>query len=131
MFTPKVTSYTRSRIESLYNQGLPPAKVFKEFSNEGLKVSFASVTRITKKIQDTGSTKKIHRSGRPTELSVEAKYFIEDQMGRTMRRPADRLKKKLAKRGIMVHPSTVRRSRNKQGWTFQRTAYCQLIRDAN
>ena len=77
---PKVTSYTRSRIESFYKQGLRPAKIFKELSNEGLKVSFASVTRIKKKIQDTGSTKNLHRSGRPTKLSVEAKSFIEDQM---------------------------------------------------
>ena len=35
------------------------------------------------------------------------------------------------KRGIEVHPSTVRRSRKQQGWTLQRTRYCQLIRDAN
>ena len=27
--------------------------------------------------------------------------------------------------------STVRRSRQQQGWTLQRTAYCQLIRNAN
>ena len=37
----------------------------------------------------------------------------------------------LAKRGISVSSSTVRRSRKQQGWTLQRTAYCQLIRDAN
>ena len=78
---PKVTSYTRSRIESLYNQGTHPAKIFKELSKEGLKVSFASVTRIIKKIQDTGSTKNLHRSGRPTKLSVDAKSFIEHQEG--------------------------------------------------
>lgn len=41
------------------------------------------------------------------------------------------IQKKLAKRGITVSLSTVRRSRKKQGWTLQRTAYCQLIRDAN
>lgn len=128
---PKVTSYTRSRIESFYKQGLRPAKIFKELSNEGLKVSFASVTRIIKKIQDTGSTKNLHRSGRPTKLSVEAKSFIEDQMRKNDEATSRQIQKKLAKRGIMVHPSTVRRSRNKQGWTLQRTAYCQLIRDAN
>ena len=41
------------------------------------------------------------------------------------------IQKKLAKRGIVVHSSTVRRSRKKQGWTLQHTAYCQLIRDVN
>ena len=42
-----------------------------------------------------------------------------------------KIQKKLAKRGISVSSSTVRRSRKQQGWTLQRTAYCQLIRDAN
>ena len=41
------------------------------------------------------------------------------------------IQKKLAKRGVAVSSSTVRRSRKQQGWTLQRTAYCQLIRDAN
>ena len=41
------------------------------------------------------------------------------------------IQKKLEKRGITVSSSTVRRSRKEQGWMLQRTAYCQLIRDAN
>ena len=42
-----------------------------------------------------------------------------------------RIKKKLAKRGIDVNSSTVRRARTQLGWTLQRTGYCQLIRDVN
>ena len=38
---------------------------------------------------------------------------------------------KLAKCGVAVSSSTVRRSRKQQGWTLQQTAYCQLIRDTN
>ena len=41
------------------------------------------------------------------------------------------IQKKLAKSGIAVSSSTVRRSRKQQGWTLQRTAYCELIRNAN
>ena len=41
------------------------------------------------------------------------------------------IQKKLAKRGITVSSSTVRRSRKQLGWTLQQAAYCQLIRDAN
>ena len=61
---------------------------------------------------------------------MEAKSFIEDQMRKNDEATSGQIQKKLAKCGIMVHPSTVRRSRNKQGWTLQRTAYCHLIRDA-
>ena len=39
--------------------------------------------------------------------------------------------KQLAKRGIVVNSSAVRRSRAKQGWTLQCIHYCQLIRVAN
>ena len=41
------------------------------------------------------------------------------------------IKKQLAKRGIVGNSSPGRRSRAKQGWTLQRTHYCQLIRVAN
>ena len=128
---PKVSSYTRSRIESLYNQGSRPVEILKKLSKEGLKASLASITRIIKKIQDTGSTKNLHRSGRRTKLPMEAKAFIEDQMRKNDEATSSQIQKKLAKRGIVVSSSTVRRSRKKQGWTLQRTAYCQLIRDTN
>ena len=41
------------------------------------------------------------------------------------------IQKKLFKRGVEVHPSTVRRAPKEQGWTLQNTNYCQLIRDVN
>ena len=41
------------------------------------------------------------------------------------------IKKKLAKHGVEVSLSTVRRSRKQQGWTLQQTRYCQLICNAN
>ena len=45
-----------------------------------MQASFSSVTRIVRKIQQTGSTKNLPRSGRPKTLSAEAKAFVEDQM---------------------------------------------------
>ena len=41
------------------------------------------------------------------------------------------IQKRLAKRGVMIHSSTVRRHRKEQGWTLQNTRYCQMIREAN
>ena len=41
------------------------------------------------------------------------------------------MKQRAVKSRRSWHPSTVRRSRKQQGWTLQRTRYCQLIRDAN
>ena len=128
---PKVSNYTRTRIELLNKQGLHPAEIFKLLKGEGLLVSFASVTRIIKKLQLTGSVANLPRSGRPRKLSVEANAFIDQQMRSNDEMTSAQIQKKLAKRGVAVSSSTVRRSRKQQGWTLQRTAYCQLIRDAN
>ena len=128
---PKVSSYTRTRIESLHGQNLHPAEIFKLLKREELLVSFATVTRIIKKLKLTGTTDKGKSTGRPRKLNGEARTFIEDQMRKDDETTSGQIQKKLAKQGIIVHPSTVRRSRKQQGWTLQRTRYCQLIRDAN
>ena len=52
-------------------------------------------------------------------------------MRRDDKTTSNKIKKKLERHGICVSASTVRRARKQQGWTLQRTAYCQLIRDAN
>ena len=62
---------------------------------------------------------------------MEARAFIDQQMRKDDEMMSTKIQKKLAKRGISVSSSTVRRSRKQQGWTLQQTAYCQLIRDAN
>ena len=84
-----------------------------------------------KKLRHTGSVANLPRSGRPRKLSAEARAFIDQQMRKDDEMMSAKIQKKLAKRGISVSSSTVRRSRKQQGWTLQRTAYCQLIRDAN
>ena len=128
---PKVSIYTRTRIELLQKEGLHPAGIFKVLKREGLSVSFPSVARIVKKLQTIGTLANLPRSGRPSKLSTEAKAFIDQQMRKNDEMTSGQIQKKLEKRGITVSSSTVRRSRKEQGWTLQRTAYCQLIRDAN
>ena len=128
---PNVSNYTRQRIESLHKQNLPPAAIFKQLKREELEVSFSSVTRIIKKYKITGSMKKGASTGRRTKLNPESQQFIEDQMRKDDETTSGRIQKKLAKRGVRVHSSTVRRCRKKLGWTLQQTRYCQLIRDAN
>ena len=119
---PKVSTYTRTRIELLHKDGLHPAGIFKVLQREGLSVSFPSVARIVKKLQTTGSLANLPRSGRPSKLSTEAKAFIDQQMRKNNEMTSGQIQKKLEKRGITVCSSTVRRSRKEQGWTLQRTA---------
>ena len=128
---PKVTSYTRKRIACLHKEGFYPVQIWKALRRENLQGSLASVTRIVNKIQKTGSTENRPRSGRSTKLPADAKAFVEKQMRINDEATSIQIKKQLAKRGIVLNSSTVRRPRAKQGWTLQRTHYCQLIRVAN
>ena len=121
----------RTRIELRHNQDLHPAGILKTLKGEGLVVSLSGITRMIKKLRLTGSVANLPRSGRPRKLSVEARAFIDQQMHKNDEMTSAKIQKKLAKRGICVSSSTVRRSRKQQGWTLQRTAYCPLIRDAN
>ena len=127
----KVSNYTRTRIELLHKQGLLPAEIFRSLKAEGLLVSIASVIRISKKFKITGSVANLPRSGRPTKMSEGAKAFIDRQMREDDEMTSSTIQKKLAKHGIVLSSSTVRRARKQLGWTLQRTGYCQLIRDVN
>ena len=128
---PKVISHTRKRIACLHQGGFYPVQILKALRHENLQGSPASVTRIINKIKKTGSTENRPRSGRPTKLLADAKTFTEKQMRINDEATSIHIQKELAKRRIVVNSSTVRRSRAKQGWTLQRTHYCQLIRVAN
>ena len=128
---PKYSNYVRTRIELLHNQGLHPAGILKTSKGKGLIVSLSDISRVIKKLRLTGSVANLPRSRRPRKLSAEASAFIDQQMRKDDEMTRVKIQKKLAKRGISVSSSTVRRSRKQQGWTLQRNAYCQLIRDAN
>ena len=127
----KVSNYARARIELLHKQGLLPAEIFRSLKAEGLLVSISSVVRIIKKFKITGSVANLPLSGRPTKMSEGTKAFIDRQMRKDDEMTSRTIQKELAKRGIVVSSSTVRRSRKELGWTLQRTGYCQLIRDVN
>ena len=117
---PKISNYTRTRIELLYNQGFHPAGIFKTLKSEGLQVSLSGITRLIKKLRLTGSAANLPRLGRPKKLSVEARAFRDQQMRRNDETTSAKIRKKLAKRGILVSSSTVRRSL----MTMIRTGLC-------
>ena len=114
----QVTSYTRKRIAFLHKEGFYPVQILEALRRENLQGSLASVNRIIKKIQKTGSAENRPRSGRPTKLPADMKAFIEKQMRINDKATSIKIQKQLAKRGIFMNSSTVRRSRAKQGWTL-------------
>ena len=91
---PKVSTYTRTRIELLQKEGLHPAGIFKVLKREGLSVSFPSVARIVKKLKTTDTLANLLRSGRPSKLSTEAKAFIDQQMRKDDKMMSGQIQKK-------------------------------------
>ena len=126
---PKVSDYTRTRIEVLDKQGLTPVAILRSLKNDGLSASLTSVTRIIKKLRTTGCVANLPRSGRPEKLSEEAKTFSDQQMQKNDEMTSSQIQRKLEKYGISVCSATVRITRKKRGW--KKTAYCQLIRAPN
>ena len=104
----KVSNYTRKRIQALTECGLQPVAIFKQLQLEGLRVSYPSVARIVSRVKLTGSIENSARSGRPRKLNEEDKSFIEVQMRTNDETTSRQIQKRLAKRGVMVHSSTVR-----------------------
>ena len=127
----KVSDYTPKRIQALTECGLQPVTIFKQLRFECLRVSYPSVARIVNKVKLTGSVKNSAKSDRPRKLNEAGKSFIEVQMQSNDETTSRQIQKRLAKRGVMVHSSTVRRYCKEQGWTLQNTRYCQMIRKAN
>ena len=116
---PKVSTYTRKRIQSLHEQNLHPVEIFKVLKGEDLAVSYQSVARIVNKLKLTGSTNNLPRSGRPRKINPEAQAFNEEQTRRNDETTSREIQKKLAKHGLIVHASTIRQSRKEQGWTHK------------
>ena len=110
--------YTRTRIELLYNQGFHPVGIFKTLKSEGLQVSPSGITRLIKKLRHTGPVANLPRS-RLKKLSMEARAFIDQQMRRNDETTSAKIRKKLAKRGILVSSSTVRRSRKQKIYYYR------------
>ena len=116
---PKVSTYTRKRIQSLHEQNLHPVEIFKVLKGEDLAVSYQSVARIANKLKLTGSANNLPRSGRPRKINPEAQAFNEEQTRRNDETTSREIQKKLAKHGLIVHASTIRQSRKEQGWTHK------------
>ena len=104
---PKVSTYTRMRIQSLQEQNLHPVEIFKTLKGEDLAVSYQSVARIINKLKLTGSTNDLPRSRRPRKVNPEAKAFIEERMRRNDKTTSHEIQKQLVKHWLIVHASTV------------------------
>lgn len=94
-------------------------------------MTVSSVCRLLKKYKNTGSVARLPGSGRPTKITRAVLRIVEEQMLLDDETTAVQLQKILADKGHPLCLQTILNSREKFGWTFRGSAYCQVIRHEN
>ena len=125
------SEYTRQRILCFFFNGLKPASITRKLKEEGINTSRVGVWKFIKRYQANGTIHRRPGSGRPSKINAEVLRIVDAKMVEDDETTAVQLQKLLADNGHQLSLHTVLRSRNKLGWTFRGSAYCQLIRDVN
>ena len=122
------SNYTKLRILFYHFKGYRAPTIARLLEAENIPCMRENVRRFIIKYNETRS---IARSGRPSRVTAETKAIVKEQMWKDDETTALQLHKLLVSRGYRIRRRTVLRCRTSLGWTFQGSAYCQLIREAN
>lgn len=107
---------------------IQPTEIVKKLESENIRVSRSGVWRFLKHYNETNSIKRKRGSGRPTIITDDVKRIVEDAMNNDDETTLAQLLPKLQEKGHHMSRRTVLKCRTDLGWTFRRSAYCQLIR---
>ena len=125
------TTYKKQRILHYYLKGHRAPTIRKRLLYEGLFCSRRGVYSFLRNFEETGMISRKPGSGCPSKVTREVKEFVEQQMQRDDETTAYQLHQLLNEAGHQISISTILRCRKTLGWTFQGSAYCQTIREAN
>lgn len=80
---------------------------------------------------ETGTIERKKGSGRPTVVNDQTRTTIEQRLNDDDETFTEQLQNVLEGNWISISRSSIRRSRMQLGWTYRKSAYCQLIRERN
>lgn len=126
-----LSKYARRRVVALKRDGLTNSAIVLILEREGILTDTRVVQRLYKRFCETGSIARKSGSGRPTLLTATVLRVIEEMMQSDDETTALQLQRRLRQQGADISLTTILRGRRKLGWTFHRSAYCQLIREVN
>ena len=112
-------------------QGYKSTTIVECLKRNGVKVSVSGVCRLIKKYRETGSINRRPGSGRPTKITADVLRIVETQMKLDDETTAVQLQEILLDNGHPLSLQTILTSREKLGWTYRGSAYCQIIREVN
>ena len=100
--------------------------------NEGILVRRKTVWAFLLHYKRTNTVCRMPGSVRPSKATDQAVLSLEEElMQKDNETTALQLHHHLEKNGVSISLPTVLRSRQKLGWTFRGTHYCQMIREVN
>ena len=119
-------------ILKLHCQGYTCSSVVHELKScLNISVSRQTVSRFLFYYKITKSLTRRMGSARPSKITPEILRVVEAKMQADDETTAVQLLDLLRRSGICISLSTVKRCRQKLGWTFHGTRYCQMIREPN
>ena len=122
------TAYTKKRILHYSKLNLSSEYIFKAMADEGILVSKSEICKFLK---DKGTILRKEGLGQLPVIDMKGVGFINEAMHGDDETTTRELKKVLDTHGRAASESAVLRCRKPLGWTYRRSAYCQLIRDSN
>ena len=124
------SNYVKRRILFFANQGLRPLTIAAVLQKEGVVVSRQGVRGFLARVNEVGLGRKAG-SGRAKKRSAVVKAIVKSAMRSDDETTAKELRQKLSIAGHRLSVTTSWRCRKELGWTTRRTAYCQMVRQAN
>lgn len=107
--------------------GYCPSRIVHLLAREAIIVSKTGVAKFITRYLATGSIVRQPGSGRKSKITIEIQWTIEEQMRRDDETTASQLHVILTNLGYHLSLQMILWCRTQLGWTFRRSAYCQVI----
>ena len=122
------TDYEKRRMLELSREGPTIACILRAGGSSACR---RGISKFLVRYARTGSVARQAGSGRSSIKTQEIQEIVETKMWEDDESTVTQLHQLLIARGYNLSLRTMLRCRTALGWTFQGSAYCQLIRTAN
>ena len=126
-----LSTYAKQRVIALREQGFKAPTIANKLREEGTYVTRVGIHKFLRVYEATHTIQRRSGSGHPSKITTEVKALVEQQMNRDDETTAYQLHQMLLENRCLISLRTILRCREQLGWTFQGSAYCQLIRNVN
>lgn len=129
---PKLSQHARYLLYHVLTKGSLVKEALEDLQREDFPTTRQTVWRFWRKYRETGTIFPVAKRGRPRKLTAEVMELIEAAMQENDETTATEIQTRLQQAlGQTLSVQSIRRGRRLLGWTYRKSAYCQLIRAVN